>query len=192
MCTTKLDMPPAEQAVPEQAFATKLQSESAVEAFRAHDSEEGAASAGTKRPRCDDADLGDWQPGMGLGSDEDSIPPARRARLAATSVLFQELLARTAIVRAHVAARRRKDLAEREISRQIAERHPLGAGDSLLRAKSVHLDLSAPPSPEMAGLSAEHCAAIALCRDKLGKLEVRDSPGRRDLEGTFAAHALLA
>ena len=75
---------------------------------------------------------------------------------------------------------------------QIAERHPLGAGDSLLRAKSVHLDLSAPPSPEMAGFPAEHCAAIALCRDKLGKLEVRDSPGRRDLEGTFAAHALLA
>ena len=83
------------------------------------------ASAGEKRSRHSPEDVEDWVPGMGL--DDDSGPQARRARLAATSRLYDRLVQQTAIIRAHVVKLRRQDHMEREISRRVAARHPLRA-----------------------------------------------------------------
>jgi len=92
------------------------------------------ASAGEKRSRHSSEDVEDWVPGMGL--DDDSTPQARRARLAATSLLYERLVQQTAIIRAHVVKLRRQDHKEREISRKVAARHPLRPG-APFRAKLV-------------------------------------------------------
>ena len=121
-------------------------------------------SVGEKRYRDSPEDLDDWEPGMGLNDDADVRPQSRRARLAATSLLFELLVRQTAIIRAHVLERHRQDQIERGISRQIAERHPLTlSADAIAhpRAKSITCELASPPSDEEGAWSQEHAAACS-------------------------------
>ncbi|KAJ1479380.1 hypothetical protein T484DRAFT_1959043 [Baffinella frigidus] len=111
-------------------------------------------SAGEKRHRHSSENVDDWEPGMGMDDDADLRPQERRARLAATSLLYERLVQQTAIIRAHVLKRHRKDQVERDISRRVAARHPLWPG-APLRAKPIKSPaLSLPGGPlQSCGLS---------------------------------------
>jgi hypothetical protein len=119
---------------------------------------------------------------MGLGDDADLHPQSRRARLAATSLLFERLVQQTAIIRAHVIERQRQDQIERGFSRQLAERHPLrplADASAPLRARSVTCQLASPPSDEAhaAAWSQEHAAACARQSAELLKSKVVEEWG---------------
>ena len=130
-----------------------------------------APNAGEKRHRHAPEEVEDWLPGMGLGDDADLHLQSRRARLAATSLLFERLVRETAIVRAHVIERRRRDQIERDFSRQLAERHPLRPLAHALHARSVTCELASPPSDE------EHAAACARQSAELLKSKVAEGWG---------------
>ncbi|KAJ1479377.1 hypothetical protein T484DRAFT_1902992 [Baffinella frigidus] len=119
-------------------------------------------SAGEKRRRHSSEDVEDWEPGMGLDDDADFRPQERRARLAATSLLFERLVQQTAIIRAHVVEKNRQDRFERAISRGVATRHPmrpLAGASAPLRAKSISCELASPPSDEESAAAWAHAAA---------------------------------